>query len=201
METSLIVLDPLKLARKEFLVTLVNHGIRTFKEVGAALAEIRDEKLYLDEFNTFEEFCRQKWDIGQSRAYQLMDASQSAKDVSTIVELPNESAARPLSNLPMKTKIKVAKSLAKSKKPITQKSVKEAVQKVTSARGGLAASLRDSDPEPSKPADKALFDSGRYGLVKLIEDWELNFRSEWTVMAYPSPTQVIQKLIREVLAP
>lgn len=81
---------------------VIERGIKTFYEVGTALADIRDRKLYRAEYGTFEEYAEQRWQMSRSRAYQMIDA---AGVVSTIVdtELPppsNEGQARELGRVP-----------------------------------------------------------------------------------------------------
>lgn len=88
--------DTVNLAEQE---SIISNGLRTFIEVGRALARIRDGRLYVQAgFKTFEDYCRQRWDMSGSRAYQLIDASS----FSTIVESKpsSESQVRPLLKLP-----------------------------------------------------------------------------------------------------
>lgn len=80
---------------------IIERGLKTFYEVGDALQTIRDKRLYRVEFATFEEYCKQRWNIAHSRASQLMNAAHMYDDLktSTTVEviLPRtESQARPL---------------------------------------------------------------------------------------------------------
>lgn len=84
------------------LETVIERGLKTFVEVGNALLEIRDKRLYRAEYATFEAYCRQRWGLRQSRAYQLLDAAEVVGNLksSTIVELPaNEAQVRPLAKL------------------------------------------------------------------------------------------------------
>ena len=81
---------------------VIERGIKTFYEVGIALADIRDRKLYRADYGTFEEYAERRWQMTRSRAYQMIDA---AGVVSTIVdtELPapaNEGQARELGRVP-----------------------------------------------------------------------------------------------------
>lgn len=41
----------------------IERGLNSFIEVGEALAKVRDEQLYRDEFGTFETYCRDRWNI------------------------------------------------------------------------------------------------------------------------------------------
>ena len=48
-------------ARLAELEKTIARGKKTFVEVGLALAEIRDLRLYKLEYGGFEEYCRKKW--------------------------------------------------------------------------------------------------------------------------------------------
>ena len=79
----------------------IRQGLNTFVDVGNALLEIRDKRLYRQEYSTFEEYCREQWNIERRRAYQLMDAAQVVENVylSTQTAPMNELQARPLTSL------------------------------------------------------------------------------------------------------
>lgn len=81
------------LARCEAIIA---RGVQTFVEVGEALTEIRDGKLYRMQYQTFDAYCKERWGIGSSRARQLIGASAVARQVETVtnVTLPNEGQAR-----------------------------------------------------------------------------------------------------------
>lgn len=88
--------------RLESCEAVIERGMQTFMEVGQALAEIRDSRLYREQFETFEDYCHQRWGLSRSRAYQMIDASDIAHAMSTIVDTPlptNEGQARELSGL------------------------------------------------------------------------------------------------------
>lgn len=85
------------------LEATIERGFNTFVEVGAALMEIRESGLYGAEYGTFENYCKQRWSLKQSRAYQLMDAAKTVgilQQTSTMVELPaTERVARELASI------------------------------------------------------------------------------------------------------
>jgi len=56
----------------------IERGINTFVEVGQALTEIRDAKLYRVAHKTFEIYCKDRWNLGRSRAYELIDQAKVA---------------------------------------------------------------------------------------------------------------------------
>jgi two-component system response regulator NreC len=91
----------LKAAETDRLVELeqaVDRGLQTFVEVGQALAEIRERRLYRANHDTFERYCRERWGFTRQRARQFIDAAA----VTTVVVkagLPaptNEAQARAL---------------------------------------------------------------------------------------------------------
>lgn len=90
--------------RLQELERVIEKGLDTFVEVGKALLEIRDSRLYRQEgHSTFEDYCHNRWRkrISRPRAYQLIEAAQVVENLSTVVDkLPqNEWQARELSEL------------------------------------------------------------------------------------------------------
>jgi len=78
----------------------IERGLKTFVDVGVALLEIRDSRLYRKEHGTFEDYCRERWSIERRRAYQLMDAAEVTQNVKNFSHLPErESHAAPLAHL------------------------------------------------------------------------------------------------------
>ena len=89
--------------RKAQLEATIERGMQTFVEVGLALMEIRDGRLYRAEFGTFEEYCQERWGWTRQRANQLIASADvvSNLEMTTIVVKPStESQARPLAALP-----------------------------------------------------------------------------------------------------
>lgn len=96
--TELTVSERSQLATCEAVIA---QGFKTFIEVGNALAEIRDAKLYRLTYGTFEEYCQEKWGMGQRHANRLIAAADVADDLGPIgPTLPtSESVLRPLTSL------------------------------------------------------------------------------------------------------
>lgn len=81
------------------LETVIERGQQTFIEVGRALLEIRDGRLYRASYTTFEAYCRERWGWSQQHAHRQMDAARVAELVSPIGEVPaNENQARAMLN-------------------------------------------------------------------------------------------------------
>jgi hypothetical protein len=91
-----VVLTPVESARLTDLEQVVDRGLQTFVEVGAALAEIRDSRLYRESHATFEEYCRGRWDLGRSHAYRLIDSAAVVSPIGDIEPPSNEAQAREL---------------------------------------------------------------------------------------------------------
>jgi hypothetical protein len=68
-------------------------------DVGRALAEIRDSRLYRIDFDTFEDYCQKRWNFKRSKAHYLISGSRVLERVSARKDLPQptcESQMRPL---------------------------------------------------------------------------------------------------------
>lgn len=86
--------------RLSHLERIIERGFATYVEVGQALLEIRDERLYRETFSTFESYCRERWGLKRAHAYRQIEAAQVAAELSPIGDTPaNESQARALTPL------------------------------------------------------------------------------------------------------
>jgi len=88
-------LVPAERSRLSELEAVVESGLQTFVEVGQALSEIRDSRLYRETHATFEDYCRERWQFTGRRGRQLI----AAAEIGTIVPAENESQARALAPL------------------------------------------------------------------------------------------------------
>ena len=82
------------------LETIIARGIQPFLEVGEALAEIRDRKLYRSEHATFDTYLAAKWQISCSWAYRQIKAAGIAKMLPMGHKPTIERQVRPLAALP-----------------------------------------------------------------------------------------------------
>jgi hypothetical protein len=88
------VRDAKRLAELE---AVIDRGLTSFVEVGEALLEVRDSKLYRVGYETFEAYCKGRWGFSRPRAYQLMEAAEVVGALSTVVDTPaTERVAREL---------------------------------------------------------------------------------------------------------
>lgn len=105
------------------LETTIAKGLRVFYEVGRALAEIRDRKLYRAEHHTFEDYLEKRWGFGRSQGYQLIKATEVVdslvNSLSAVADklsiLPeNERQARPLAELEPNERIEAWRTAVES---------------------------------------------------------------------------------------
>lgn len=67
--------------RLEALEAVIEAGLSTFFEVGRALAEIRDRRLYRVTHDNFAQYLRERWDFSQPAAYAQMYAFRVAEAI------------------------------------------------------------------------------------------------------------------------
>lgn len=65
-----------------YLEARVEECLKSFWEIGRALGRIRDERLYRENYKTFEEYCMTRWEMSRRSAYQLIDAAVIYKNIS-----------------------------------------------------------------------------------------------------------------------
>ena len=82
---------------------VIERGLATFVDVGTALLEVRDSRLYRVAYPTFEAYCAERWNMVASRARQLISAANTVGNLLAVTNgnsLPaNERTARELSGL------------------------------------------------------------------------------------------------------
>lgn len=109
----------------------IERGLSTFIDVGNAIREIRDERLYRDSYVTFEDYCRQRWEWGRSHAYRHIEAAETAEAVSPMGDIGNERHARELSPLakanPEAAQTLFSELLDEHGEKLTAKKIKQAV--------------------------------------------------------------------------
>jgi hypothetical protein len=80
--------------------SVIEGGLRTFTEVGAALLEVRDTRFYRESHGAFEEYCRERWGFARHYANRLIGAAEVVGNLVPIGTIPaTESQARPLARL------------------------------------------------------------------------------------------------------
>lgn len=144
---------------------VIERGLGTFVEVGNALLTIRDGKLYRAEYDTFEGYCIDRWNLSRKRAYDLTNAAEVVAALSPMGDTPlpaSERVARELT--PVKDRPEVAaeamRRAATNGKP-TATTVRDAVKEVVReeiAKAAEKASDREALAQLVADAEKAGFD-------------------------------------------
>ena len=100
------------------LEEIITKNFQGFYEVGCALAEISASKLYRLTHNTFEDYCRERFEVARQTAYQYIDAKNVMDNVrhggQTKLLPVNERQARPLTKLSSEDQVEAWDKVVKS---------------------------------------------------------------------------------------
>jgi len=97
IESSLEVTTPDESRRLIELEKIIEAGRQTFVDVGTALAEIRDSRIYKTAYASFDEYCAKKWNLTRQHAYRLIECAPIAKCNPQVTSL---NQARELAKVP-----------------------------------------------------------------------------------------------------
>lgn len=139
-------LSPKEKLRYEACKTQISEGLQVCFDTGMALIEIRDHNLYREDFDTFESFCQQTYQIGKAHAYRLI-ASAEIKKSPIGDKISNERQARAISKVPEERREEVV-SLAEKSGNITAQSIAEAAAEIVDSSAPTAsASLHQKEKQ------------------------------------------------------
>lgn len=113
----------------------IRESLRGFLTLGAALFKVQKGHLYSATHATFEDYCRERWQISSGHAYRLIAAAQVVEALLPIGNTPlpsNESQVRPLLEVDRDLVPAVWKRVVANAgdQPITAKLVREAVKEI-----------------------------------------------------------------------
>jgi transposase len=136
---------------------VIQRGVGTFIEVGEALMEIRDRRLYQLEFASFDSYCRERWGFNRQRAHQLITASE----VSSMLDSDPVNARQAEALAPLKDR------------PEEMKEVMDAVIAEAAAAGGTVTAERISEKvseriEAQQPRQRTLVE--RQNILSRYDD-------------------------------
>lgn len=111
------------------LEATIQEGMQKFLEVGAALAQIRDNRLYRAEYATWEDYLRHKWGRTSQWAHQLIEGSIATRElppeISTMVDNPR--VARAVARVPRERRAAVVREAAR-RGPVTARAIEVSAQ-------------------------------------------------------------------------
>ena len=150
----------------------IAKGKQTFVEVGLALAEIRDLRLYKREYGGFEEYCREKWGWTKQHAYRLIEAAPIAK--SNLQVTLSQNAAIELAKAEPKLRAGIVQSVVDEGKPVTAAEIKKHLPPVPTQPSGAQGTSRPTSPvvsSPPPPPSRVLDGTGWPIPTQLIPLW------------------------------
>lgn len=139
--------DLLKLER------VVDKGQKAVLEVWSAVKKIHDDGLYLHTHETWEAYCRQRFNFTRQRGYQLLDFAQ----VSTVVDIDNERQARVLASLPPEVQRRVA-ARAVSNGDKSAEGLQSSLIELLTEGEEVASLIEKSRPERPKASAQEMMD-------------------------------------------
>lgn len=177
----------------EQLENVIKQNIGAFYEVGRALMEIRDRGLYKDVlgFDTFEAYCKSRWDFNRAYAYRLIGSAQVVDAVSPIgIQSPgNERQTRPLARLePSQQREAWQKAVETAPEgKVTAAHVSKIVKEITGEQ-----QKEPAKPQPTIPEHAVYFaqiaisqlerispdDPTRFKAIESVEKWIKKYRKE-----------------------
>ena len=164
--------------RLAVLEKTIARGKKTFVEVGLALAEIRDLRLYRREYSGFEEYCREKWGWSKPYCTQLITAAAvvDALPAKTQVAIATESQARELAKAAPGERAGIVQAVVDSGEPVTAAAIKRQLPPVPTQPGGAArTSQRDvlTAPSVASPPPAPVVDATGWPVpTQLIPLWK-----------------------------
>ncbi len=140
---------PKEKKRLSELESRIGKNLKTFFEVGRSLVEIHDARLYRESFLSWEQYCREKWQMSRKYAHDQMLASTvfNNLDVRNCGRLPtNESQIRPL--------VRRVRDDPEKQAEIWEAALEKAEEEERPMTGGLLAEVVDlyvPKPTPKRP--------------------------------------------------
>lgn len=114
------------------LESVIERGIATFVDVGAALLEIRENRLYRESHESFETYCRDRWGFSRQRAYQMIEAAGVASELSNTLDIApphNSRQAAELARVPAPQRAEVwQRATAQYGERVTARHIREIVR-------------------------------------------------------------------------
>jgi hypothetical protein len=118
------LLSPAESARLAELEPIIESGLKNVFEVGKALREIRDERLYRQTHSTFAEYVEDRWKMSVRQAYRLIEATETVNGLPAQCAqlVTNESQARELTKIEPENRAEVLKAVSENGK-VTAKAI------------------------------------------------------------------------------
>lgn len=138
----------------EELEAIVEAHKDSWFKAGVALAQIRDGRLYRASHKTFAQYLHERWDMGRSQAYRLIDASETVtlSPIGDKLKSANEAVVRELVDVEPSAHRAVLDAAAENGKPVTAGGVRSLLDRVLPPRIGKFMEKKSKEGgRPKKP--------------------------------------------------
>jgi hypothetical protein len=143
-------------ARLVELESVIGRGLKSFVEVGLALKEIRDNRLYREQHANFEDYCQRRWGMSRIQGHRLIEAAEVSADLLPIGNtlLTCEAQARELVPLSQEMRRKVwTVVIAAGSPPPTARRIREVIHEVRIRDIAGTANGKSSPPDKDEQDD------------------------------------------------
>ena len=172
------------------LEDIVSKNLRTFYEVGTALQEIRDSRLYRNTHETFEDYCRDRWDMSRIHAHRKIESKIVCDNLLPMgnIQPVNERQTRPLTRLPEPLQIEAWKKAVETapEGKVTAKHIEAVVVQVTKDEGGEKKQKKTKSP-------RKIWGNVFNKIIKVNEYIDM-----WAVKPPGIPFEMVAEIVREV---
>lgn len=143
------------------LCKIVEDGLGKFIEVGSALLQINERKLYRETHQSFEAFVSEKWGISRAHAYRMIEAAAIRAELSPIGghseivnEITNERQLRELAKVGTESLPEIVEKIAEKCEAEGCKPTAKVIKSVVDeALGKDTKQAKKAEIEPPSPAD------------------------------------------------
>lgn len=154
---------------------IIKTGIQTFIEVGNALLKIRDDKLFRQYYDTFEDYCKSKWGFTDNYARRLIISSEVISNLKTVpmgTVLPEtERQTRVLTKYEKEVQPIIWQAVTQLEKNITAKLIEEVAENYKPLN--QAVKEIKSEPENKGLSEKDLLAKAEEIADKKTKEFEL----------------------------
>ena len=160
--------------RLEELEKTIARGQKTFVEVGRALAEIRDLRLYKREYGGFAEYCEKKWGWSKPYCTQLITAAAVVESLPAdkVVAIATESQARELAKIQPAQRAGVVQAIVDAGEKMTAAAIKRHLPPPMVRSEPKGSGTATKSPPPPPPPSQVLDGTGWPIPTQLIPLWQ-----------------------------
>ena len=158
--------------RLSYIEEKINKSRKSFYEIGRLLKEIRDKKLYqVALFRRFETYTKERWDIGRSKAYRLINACNVIDNLSPIGDRSpsNEAQVRALTKLSKEEQRIIWHKFLASGMEVNALNINNFIMQYKSRE----------NPKKTKP-DDTVSESYKSAVLVMIEQIQIAQNENWT---------------------